>query len=425
MSKINSSSDENEKNKVNSYFRYLTKGIFGISLFFSVIIILLSGSISDFLVEDRNYYFYIVIIFLAAPFTVLYSISEAFLRSFQKIDKIVKINVLTNIITTLFLIPLIFFFKYIGVSFYFFLYGVVPFLLLFFVVRKFILELFRKKGPVLTKEDKMIIFKVGSISLLSSLLHQGAIILIRKLLIVNYGYEQNGVYQSVLSISVNYFGLLYIFLTNYTLPKLSFSEDDTATNNELNINTRFLLLIMIPMVLIFYGLKDFSILLLFNKNFISARTLFFPQFIGDIFRVGAALFGLWLIPRRKIKQIILIDAVFNIVLIVLTFTFTGILKLPLFYVSVAYMLAFTLHFVMYYLYTRFALKFRFDKKVLKIFFYSIIALLISFIITENIKDFALLLVLLVLVIWFFVVVEKDEKSKIKLYLSSAVFTKKM
>lgn len=424
MSKLNSSENVEDKNKINSYYRFLSTNLFVFTSFFSILVIIFSDNISFFLVDDVNYYYFIIIAFLAAPFTVLYSITESFLRSFKMIDKIVKINVLTNIISTLFLIPLVIYLKYTGVSLYFLIYGILPFLFLFLVVKEFVINLFKKKNITLSKEDKRIIFKIGFISLLSSLLHQSIIIFIRKMIITTYGYDANGIYQSVLSISVNYFGLLYLFLTNYTLPKLASSSEHVITNNEINNNARFILLIMIPMMLLFYGFKDFSILLLFSKNFISARELLFPQFIGDFFRVGAALFGLWLIPRRRIKQIIIIDVIFNIVFLSVSYLFIVVYTMPLIYVSYAYMFAFMTHFIMYFLYTRFTLNFRFEKKVNKNLLISFSVVAISFFVSEYLKENGFIFIIILLIIWLVLVVEGTEIRKIKQLLQLKNIIKK-
>jgi len=350
----------------------------------------------------------------------LYSIIEAFLRSFNLINKIVNISVVSNIISIVILVPLIYFLKFYGVSIYLLIFGLLPFILLFFIAKKFTQNISQNKNYILTKDDKQLIFKVGSISLLSSLLHQGVIIFIRKLLITNYGYEENGIYQSVLSISLSYFGLLYIFLTNYTLPKLSRCESNQSISDELNINARFLLLIIIPMMLLFYGFKDFGILLLFSKNFLNARELYFPQFIGDIFRVGAALFGLWLIPKRRIKHIIIIDTIFNIVLFILSYLFINVFVLPLIFVSYAYMLAFMSHFLMYFIYTKITIRFKVDKNVLLTFAYSMIAFILTYLITKQFKEYSILFVFMIIVIWFLLVVKVEEIKKMKYHVLSII-----
>ena len=145
--------------------------------------------------------------------------------------------------------------------------------------------------------------------------------------------------------------MIYIFLTNYSLPKLSECNDNKKINTELSYNLRFLLLIITPMMLIFLGYRDILVSLLFSKNFADTTDLFIPQFIGDLFRVWAALFGLWLIPKRKIKQIITIDIIFNSILISAVYLFVAVLNKPLVYVSYAYAISFGMHFLMYFTYT--------------------------------------------------------------------------
>ncbi len=357
---------------------------------------------------------------IAAPFAVIYLILEAFLRSFKEIKMIVKIGVITNVVSTVLLIPLIYYMNLLGVSIYLLIFGIAPFLLFIIYARDIIKNYFTKNEYILKRTDKLLIFKIGSISLLSSLIHQGVIILIRKILITQYGYEQNGIYQSVLSVSISYFSIIYIFLTNYTLPKLSECRDDGNIDSELNNNLRFLILMIVPMMLLFLGYKEIGVSLLFSKNFISASSLFFPQFIGDLFRVSAALFGLWLIPKRKVKQIIIIDFIFNSILLGSVYCFIVFLNKSLIYVSYAYALSFSLHFVMYFIYTKYSIKFKIDRNIMLSFGYSIISLGIVSYLSAYYIIISYFVTPAVLLIWFLLVVKKYEIIKMKnLFLSYA------
>lgn len=413
ISKLYSEDSEESEKKIAYYFRYITIRIFILSLVLSCVVILLSGFISEFLVEDKTYSVLLAVIFISAPFTILYSVMEAFLRSFKRINTIVKISVITNISTVAILIPLVYFFDIKGVGIYLLIFGILPMLLFLFYGRDIIKKYFKRNDYLSSKQDKMLIFKIGLISLLSSLIHQGIIILMRKILISHYGYELNGLYQSVLAVSVTYFSLIYIFLTNYSLPKLSECSDDNAVNLELSHNLRFLLLIITPMMIIFLGYRDILVSLLFSKNFERTVNLFLPQFTGDLFRVGAALFGLWLIPRRKIKQIIVIDITFNSILISSVYLFVIILNKPLVYVSYAYAIAFVMHFIMYFVYTIYSIKYKASKTIILTFLYSLFSLIIvSYISLINIK-YSYFITPFVLIIWLFLTVKKNEIQKSK------------
>lgn len=413
ISKINFGNDSDKKGKINAYFRFLTSRFFVVSFLFTAVIILFSGDITQFLVDDSFYSTYLVIIFVAAPFGVLYIIIEAFLRGFKEIGKIVKINILTNIISTILLIPLIYYLQYLGVSIYFLIFGLLPSILILYIAKKFVTGLQVNYGYSLTKQDKNLIFKIGSVSLISSLLHQGAIILIRKLIIAAYGYDDNGIYQSVLSVSLSYFSIIYLFLLNYTLSRFSECKSDELLVKEININARFLMLIMVPLMLLFYGFKEIGVLLLFSSKFLSAGELFFPQFIGDIFRVGAALFGLWLISRQKIRQLIIIDVIFNLIYLFLTFVCIKLLFLNLIYVSISYAFAFFCHFAMYFMYTRHSIGFKFEKKILLTFIYSIFAFILTYTASFFNKYIGFSSTIIILLIWFYLVVERYEIRQFK------------
>lgn len=413
ISKLHSEGTEESESKIAYYFRYITLRILLLSVVLSVLVILFSGYISDFLVDDGAFYYFLIIIFISAPFTILYSIMEAFLRSFKRINTIVNISVITNIASILILIPLVYFWNMTGVGIYLLVFGILP-MLLFIIFCKDIIKKYIKRTSFLpSSEEKSLIFKVGLISLSSSLIHQGIIILIRKILISEYGYEQNGLYQSVLSVSITYFSIIYIFLTNYSLPKLAECSDNDAINSELSNNLRFLLLIITPMMLIFLGYRDILVSLLFSKNFSGTTSLFVPQFIGDLFRVGAALFGLWLIPRRKIKQIIIIDVIFNTIFISSVYIFVAILNMPLIYVSYAYAMSFGMHFLMYFVYSRNSIGYSANRIITLTFLYTILSLTaVSYLSNIN-RELSYYATPFIIVIWFLLSVNKEEMYKSK------------
>lgn len=386
--------------------------LFGISTsLISIVFIAFSDLIMDFLVGDKQYSYILVFALLSSPFVVMYSLSEAFLRSMENISKIVKISILSNIICLVILYPLIYYYKFLGVGIYYLVFGVTP-LIMYGILNLKEIKIFLKTPKViLEKKQKLIVYKIGFISLLSSLLHQSAIILLRKFSISYFGLEDTGIYQSVLSISVTYFALLYIFLNNYTLPKLSTLNSDEDINIELNQNTKFLILLVIPMITILFTYRELAFKIFFTSSFLRATDLLFIQLSGDIFRTLAALFGLWLIPRLRIFHLILIDFIFNLSLITLPYLYYYLLGNKLLILPLTYLTAFFIHFILYFIYTTINLKFRFNQNLLKIILYSIVLILITYMILPYFKLFSYPAIIILLFIWIYLSVTKTERYK--------------
>ena len=413
ISKLSAIEAVENKIKMKSYFVYFNF-VFGIlTAFFSVIFFIFSGQISFLLVEDSSYYIVLAIAILAAPLVVIFYIIEAFLRSYEFIDIIVKISIINNIVSLIFLFPLIYYLKYIGIGIYLFIFGSLPFLIYFIFYRNiFDFKKYKVDKSFLKRKEIMNVLKIGVISLSSSLLHQGAIILLRKFAINNFGLIDNGVYQSVLSTSIAYFSIIYIFLSNYTLPLFSKIIIDSELVEEINNNFRFLLFLVLPIIVITFTYRGIIVELLYSKSFNKASTLFLPQLIGDFFRVFAALFGLWTIPRMKIKQMLIFDFLFNLSLFLFPHLYMEILGKNLIIIPVSYMTAFIIHFLLYFIYSKIYLKFYFKKQIIYNAIVSIFVMLLSVLLSYISNLLGYFSTAILLIIWIYLVLNKEEKKSI-------------
>jgi len=353
---------------------------------------------------------------LSIPFLVLYSLVESLIRGMSEIAILVNITVISAIVSTAILIPIIYYFNFEGVAYYLLILSLIPLSIFMIKYRGTFGKYLNSVKSTLSNSEKSVIYKIGFVALLSSLMHQGSMIVLRRLILGNLGFEENGIYQSVLSLSLNAFTLIYIFLTNYTLPKLSSLKNKSEIVSELNDNYRFLLLIIIPVVILIFTYKDFIILLLYSKSFLEATGLLKFQLIGDIFKASAALFGLWLIPQMKIKQLILIDLIFNFTFLLTPFIALEVLNFDLGAIPICYLFSFTVHFLLYFFYSRKEINFKFDNKVSKNIIFSTMLIIITFLMSIYFHQYSLFINIIILSLWFYMVIEKSEKLKINTYL---------
>ncbi|MFZ1322256.1 MAG: oligosaccharide flippase family protein [Ignavibacteria bacterium] len=407
---------EESKSKIRAYIEYFIKISLVISFPVTLLLIIFSDSISYLIIGSYDYKTFFIIIMLCIPFLVLYSLVESLIRGMSEIKILVNITVISAIVSTAILIPIIYYFNFEGVAYYLLVFSLIPLSTFIIKYRGTFGRYFNSVKTTLSSSEKSIIYKIGFVALLSSMMQQGSMIVLRRLIIGNLGFEDNGIYQSVLSLSLNAFTLIYIFLTNYTLPKLSSLKNKNEIVSELNNNYRFLLLILIPIVILIFTYKDFIIVLLYSKSFSDATGLLKFQLIGDIFKASAALFGLWLIPQMKIKQLILIDLIFNFTFLLTPFIALEILNYDLDSIPICYLLSFTVHFLLYFFYSRKEIKFKFDNKVFKNVIFSSIIIFMTFLMSIYFYHYSLFSNIIILFIWSYMVIEKSEKLKIYSYL---------
>ena len=389
-----------------------------LSVIITIGLIVFSGEIVNILIGKDNYNLIFILGILSIVFIVLYRIVEAFLRSIEEIGVMVKISIFSSIFSLVVLIPLIIYFKIDGVAWYLLIFGASPFLVFLITYRSVITKFVSNKITKPNKKDFSGIYKLGLQSSYANFLHLGVIILIRKIIISNFGLEDTGIYQSVLGISTAAFQIIYMFLSNYTLPKLSGLKSNGEINIELNNNFRFLLFMLVPMVLIIFTFRDFIIILLFSESFIRASDLMFYQIIGDLFRALAALFGLWLFPKMRLKELFIINFLYNVSLLIMPLLFLELFNKNLIIFPISYMLAFFLQFILYFGYTYFNIRFRFPKEIMIKILYSIILLIISFYLSITFKSYAYFVNIIFIIVWILSYLNHEEKIKIRSYLNS-------
>ncbi len=407
---------EKTKYRIAQFINYFLGFFFIVSISFVLLNILFSKSISAFIFNENIYQILFVISVLSVPFVVLYSIIEAFLRSFQEIGKLVKISILSNILGVLILIPLIYFFNLTGIGIYLVLFATLPVIIFTIKYRYIFKEYFKIKPEKIRFKDAKGIFKIGFVSLFSSAIHQGVIILLRKIIISNYGLTDNGLYQSVYSLSLNAFSLIYFFLLNYTLPKFSGIKEDTFLVSELNDNLRFVLIILVPVVVLIISFKSIIIPILFSNEFGRASDLLYFQLTGDIFRALAALFGLWLISRVKIKELLIIDFLFNMVLLMTPLILVKYYNFGLKVIPFSYMIAFFVHFIAYFVYTTSSIKFRFSNSSLRGILVSTFLLISVFIISNYYPGYSIYFNIIAIFLWIYIFLNSEEITGIKHFI---------
>lgn len=418
ISAIHSEDSFASKSKIKSYIWFFGILFLTLSVLASFLSIIFSEFILNLLIGDSEYRLVFIIMMLSIPFVVIYAIIESFLRSFARINHIVKISVLSSIFSLLLLIPLVYFLNMNGVGIYVFSLGFFPVLIFIFFYRKEIKKLFKEFKINLSKGDKLIVFKIGVVSLFSSFLHQGSLLILRRIIIDNFGLESNGIYQAVLSISYNSFTLIYIFLINYTLPKISSFKKNNEIIIELNNNLRLILIILIPIIISILTYRGFIIEILYSKSFSQSGNLLYFQLIGDFFRAVAALFGLWLIAKVRIKQLLFIDLIFNSIFVMIPLIYISLLGKNFQIFPISYMIAYIIHFSLIFIYSCKSLRFKFKRISFRNIFLSFFVVLLSFSISFYHNNVGYFINVLLLFVWFITFFQYQEKRKMWLFLKN-------
>lgn len=126
-------------------------------------------------------------------------------------------------------------------------------------------------------------------------------VLVREMIIGNYGYQEAGLWQASIRLSSAYLGFFTIFLAYYFVPLIS------AENNKYEIGrTALKFLIFVSMIFlvgaaIFYIERQFFINLLLSHEFLPLGELIIYQLVGDFFKISAYVIGFVGVAKAALK----------------------------------------------------------------------------------------------------------------------------
>lgn len=380
---------------------------------FAILIFIFSGSVSYFLFETIEYSDYIRIISVFIPFLVSNSLLEGFLRGLKVINLYTKIIIISNILNVIIILPLVWKFGITGG-----LFGIVS----SYVIYTLLSIYYLKKNKILEKIEfkrsfnKIFlkrIFSVSLVFLISGALFQFTLLLLRKLIIAEFGIFYNGIFQGVIGISLSYFGFIFLSLSTYSFPTISKLNTTAELIDELNINIRYIIFLMVPLIILVFVFRYFVISLLLSKDFLNSEKLFGYQFMGDYFKALAWAIGIWLIPKMKLKSFVIMEIILNLNLIIISWVLIKIFGTNLEFISISYLISYVIHFILNLAVTRKLLGFQISNANNKLLILSFVFLIPILLISHHNPFVSYFLVIPVMILWFKLSMEKKEFAELK------------
>lgn len=149
--------------------------------------------------------------------------------------------------------------------------------------------------------------KFTLMALITSVTLPVAWVMMRNLLADHDGWEQVGLWQGVTSISDAYLQFITASFSVYLLPTLSRLTSKQAISREIFRSLSFVLPVVAAVSFTVWLLRDLAIWLLFSSQFYGMRDLFVWQLTGDVFKVGAYVFGYLVIAKASLRFYILTE----------------------------------------------------------------------------------------------------------------------
>lgn len=149
--------------------------------------------------------------------------------------------------------------------------------------------------------------KFTLMALVTSVTLPVAWVMMRNLLAEHQGWAQVGLWQGVTSISDAWLQFITATFSVWLLPTLARLEQKREIAREIGRALRFVLPAVAAIGFCVWLLRDVAIWLLFSPSFYAMRDLFVWQLCGDVFKVGAYVFGYLVIAKASLRFYILAE----------------------------------------------------------------------------------------------------------------------
>lgn len=245
---------------------------------------------------------------LAVPAAVLATQGKVLLQGFKQIRPIAVAGIISTLISFITVIPLVY---YLGVA------GAVTNIGIAWAANAGLFWWFYHRIP----EKPRLHVAAFDVSVLRELIRYGTAtlavsgatalvaLLIRSRIIAVWGAEQNGLYQAVYALSLQYMTVVTGAMGTYSLAHLAGLRQRELLVAEVNNNLRLILLIMTPLLGTVLLLRELGLIVLYSARFLPAGPLFPLQALGDFCQACAFALGIVLVPIGRVRAYVGINLI--------------------------------------------------------------------------------------------------------------------
>lgn len=292
-----------------NWWRASVAWTFTFCLIFIITALFYSDNISKILFNNEKYGGVILIYALLLPFTAIGTMLSSILNGYQHYKKYILIGIVSVAITTALMILLIVCYNITGAMLALTLQTSFLGIITLILCRNepwYKLNLFYGsiKKIYLLDISKYIIMAVSS-----ALFFPISLMLVRKLLIANVGWDDAGQWQAVWKISETYLAVITLSLSTYFLPKLSSLKKREDILPEVLNTLKIVVPLSIFLASAIYFCREIIVTILFTKEFTLAERLIPYQLIGDCIKVIAWVFAFPMLALGKTKWYIICELI--------------------------------------------------------------------------------------------------------------------
>ena len=212
------------------------------------------------------------------------------------------------------------------------------------------------RGPRIDRALLRPLLRFGASALLVGLSSTLTLLVLRSILVQKLGLGPNGIYQVCVGVSGLLIPTILNAITATVWPEIAAKATHAEAAPSMRSALRLAFLLTTGACAGILVGAPIWVPLFYSGKFLPALDLLPIQFLGDYFRVAAWMFGIWLVPRNRLKPWVAFDLVYGATLLLAFVLLVD--RIGLKSVVIGYVLAHVTHAVLHYLLARRALGFR-------------------------------------------------------------------
>jgi O-antigen/teichoic acid export membrane protein len=200
------------------------------------------------------------------------------------------------------------------------------------------------------------LLRYGISSLLVGLSSTLTLLILRSMLVEKLGLGPNGIYQVCVGVSGLLMPTILNAITASVWPEIAALSSDAEAGPSMRRGIRLAFLLTTGACAAILVGAPVWVPLFYSGRFLPALDLLPLQFLGDYFRAAAWMFGIWLVPRNRLKPWVLFDVIYGVALLAAFLLLVD--RVGLKSVVIGYVIAHMTHAGLHYWLARRAIGFR-------------------------------------------------------------------
>ena len=415
---------EEDKRKLEMVVTVLKRLMWFTGLLGAIVMIILSPFLSQFVFGSKEYTFGFIFLSVSMLFRQLAAGENVIMQGKRQLKSLAKANLLGSVLSLIVTVSLYYLFGLDGIVPGLIAIAVIAFVSSYFYSRKIKIN----RLPLTLKEtwnEGKGMITLGFMLSLSYLITILVSSLVRVYISNTGGVEDVGLYHAGTTILIVYTGLIFTAMSIDYFPRLSrIANDNTAVKEMINQQAEIAILILAPILMIFFVFIQWVVQLLYSEQFLPINEMIVWGALGMYFKAASWAIAFLFLAKGASKLFLINEILSNAFILILSIIFYQWKELD--GLGMSLLASYVIYLVQVFIICNRKYQFRFNSGFIKIFGIQIVLAILCFCTVEFLPTILAYISgsCLIVVSGIFSLIELNKRIAIKDLITSKLLNKK-